>query len=275
MPRLVIIMPRERSTNRDKAFKIYKEHNGDITNREIANILETPEKTISGWKAKDKWSNKLNGVLQTKIRSTPKDNISKDAEKKELIEVAPIEIENHELTEKQRLFVAEYLTDFNATRAAMTAGYSKNIARQMGSRLLSKDNIQAEIRKQTELAFESLGLTTQRILMEYMKIAGADISDYVTFGQKEVQVMGAFGPVVDKDGNSVMKKVNYVDFKESSEVDGTLIQEVKQGKDGASIKLYDKQKALDTLAKYMKIIVGGVNINVQQNTINVTLEDDE
>ncbi|WP_368488256.1 terminase small subunit [Clostridium sp. BJN0013] len=47
-----------------------------------------------------------------------------------------------------------------------------------------------------------------------------------------------------------MKKVNYIDFKEISEVDGSLIQEIKQGKSGASIKLYDKQKALDTLAKY-------------------------
>lgn len=60
-------MARVRSPNRDKAFEIYKEHNGNIANREIANILDVPEKTISGWKVKDKW----NGVLQKKIRSTP------------------------------------------------------------------------------------------------------------------------------------------------------------------------------------------------------------
>jgi phage terminase small subunit len=55
---------RQRSPNRDKAFDIYKDNNGDITLREIANKLDTPEKTISAWKVKDKWNNRMNGVLQ-------------------------------------------------------------------------------------------------------------------------------------------------------------------------------------------------------------------
>jgi len=55
---------RQRSPNRDKAFELYKKHNGDITLREIANKLDTPEKTISAWKVKDKWNDRMNGVLQ-------------------------------------------------------------------------------------------------------------------------------------------------------------------------------------------------------------------
>lgn len=65
-------MPRQRSEERDKAFKIYKEHNGKIANREIARQLGIPEKSISGWKVKDKWDTQLNGVLQKNKRSTPK-----------------------------------------------------------------------------------------------------------------------------------------------------------------------------------------------------------
>jgi uncharacterized protein YjcR len=65
-------MPRERSPNRDKAFEIWKEHNGDIANRKIAEMLNVSEKTLAGWKVKDKWNEKLNGVLQTNERSTPK-----------------------------------------------------------------------------------------------------------------------------------------------------------------------------------------------------------
>ncbi|MBD8521512.1 phage terminase small subunit-related protein [Lysinibacillus fusiformis] len=42
-------MARARDPNRDKAFKIFKEHNGDITNRAIAEILDVPEKTIDSW----------------------------------------------------------------------------------------------------------------------------------------------------------------------------------------------------------------------------------
>lgn len=64
-------MARPRSDNRDKAFEIYKQHDGKITNRAIAEQLGINEKTIGGWKCKDKWDDELNGVLQTKIRSTP------------------------------------------------------------------------------------------------------------------------------------------------------------------------------------------------------------
>lgn len=65
-------MPKPRSPDRAKSFEIYKEHNGDIENRRIAEMLGISEKTVGGWKCKDAWEKKLNGVLQTKKRSTPK-----------------------------------------------------------------------------------------------------------------------------------------------------------------------------------------------------------
>lgn len=49
-------MPRERSPNRGKAHEIYKEHGGNITNREIASILDEDEKVIAVWKSRDKWN---------------------------------------------------------------------------------------------------------------------------------------------------------------------------------------------------------------------------
>jgi len=94
------------------------------------------------------------------------------------------------------------------------------------------------------------------IFQKYMDIAFSDITDYVTFGQEEVPVMAMYGPVEIKDEETgkkvpLTKRINVVKFKESSEVDGTLITEVKQGKDGASIKLADRMKALDWLAEHM------------------------
>ncbi|PGU94608.1 terminase [Bacillus cereus] len=70
-------MARQRSPDRDKAYEIFKEHNGDITNRKISELLSTSEKTVSektvgGWKSKDGWADKLNGVLHKNERSTPK-----------------------------------------------------------------------------------------------------------------------------------------------------------------------------------------------------------
>lgn len=75
-------MARVRSPNRDKAFDIYEQHNGNIANREIAKILDISEKTISGWKVKDKWNDKINGVLQKEIRSTPKAKRTKGGQPK-------------------------------------------------------------------------------------------------------------------------------------------------------------------------------------------------
>ena len=66
--------------------------------------------------------------------------------------------------------------------------------------------------------------------------------------------MGPFGPVVVKDEETgekveVKKEINVVRFKESTEVDGTLISEIRQGKDGANIKLADRMKAMEWLDK--------------------------
>ncbi|EJQ39758.1 hypothetical protein IEC_01346 [Bacillus toyonensis] len=70
-------MARQRSPDRNKAYEIFKEHNGDITNRKISELLSTSEKTVSektvgGWKSKDGWIDQLNGVLRKNERSTPK-----------------------------------------------------------------------------------------------------------------------------------------------------------------------------------------------------------
>lgn len=57
-------MPRGRSPNRDKAYEIYKQHGGKITNREIAARLDEDEKVIAVWKSRDKWN-----VVQQKKRN--------------------------------------------------------------------------------------------------------------------------------------------------------------------------------------------------------------
>ena len=53
-------------------------------------------------------------------------------------------------------------------------------------------------------------------------------------------------------------------FKQSEDVDGTLITEVKQGKDGVSIKLVDKMKALQWLADHMDIATAEQKAKIEQ-----------
>ena len=49
------------------------------------------------------------------------------------------------LTDQQQLFCSEYLTDRNATAAAIRAGYSKVSARCTSSRIMAKPKIKAHI----------------------------------------------------------------------------------------------------------------------------------
>lgn len=49
------------------------------------------------------------------------------------------------LNNRQRQFVTEYLIDYNATQAAIRAGYSKKTARSQGQRLLTKVDIKNAI----------------------------------------------------------------------------------------------------------------------------------
>ena len=94
-------MPRARDPNRDKAYEIYKKHKGKIQNREISKILKVPEKTVSGWKCKDKWNEKMNGVLQKNTEYSKQKN---NSQSKSGVEEVRQVIENPELTDKQRLF---------------------------------------------------------------------------------------------------------------------------------------------------------------------------
>lgn len=221
---------------------------------DIAEKLGISAGTIRGWKSKDKWDSRLNGTFQTNERSVPK-HTERSKQRRERSKPLPEPVvESEELTDKQRLFVMEYMRDFNATRAAIAVGYSKKTAYAIGWELLRKPQIQAEIKRLKEVIADELGLDIKRVIAEYMKIAFTDITDLLDFGQREVQVMGPFGPLFTgkgKDKKPVTKIVNFVDFKESGKIDGTVISEVKQGKDGVSIKLHDKLRALKELEKYL------------------------
>ena len=168
-------------------------------------------------------------------------------------------IQNPDLSDKQRLFCLYYVRCFNATKAYRKAyGCAYSTAAVEGFNTLRNPKIQNEIQALKQSRLNREFLDEHDIFQKYMDIAFADITDYVEFGREKVQVMGAFGPVEVKNPETgkkepLIKEVNTVRFRESGEVDGTLISEVKQGKDGASIKLLDRMKALDWLAEHMDL----------------------
>lgn len=223
---------------------------------EIASQLNLPEGTVRRWKSTYKWDGERSD--KNNERSANKTN-RKQKRGKVIAEDVEQVMENLELTDKQRLFCLHYVRCFNATKAYQKAyGCSYDTAASIGYRLLENDGVRDEIMRLKQSRLNRELLDEHDIFQKYMDIAFADITDYVEFGREEIQVMGAFGPVEIKDPETgekipLMKEVNTVRFRESAGVDGTLITEVKQGKDGASIKLADRMKALDWLANHMDL----------------------
>lgn len=68
------------------------------------------------------------------------------------------------LSNKRQRFVREYLVDFNATAAAIRAGYSKRTARMAGSRLMTNDDVSASVAAAQQKVAEKLDVTVEEVL---------------------------------------------------------------------------------------------------------------
>lgn len=260
-------MGRARDPNRNKAFEIYKEQDGKIDLAEIASQLNISPGTVRGWKSKDSWDKKLNGTFQKSMeRSKNKKAEEKKAAERDVEQV----MKNPDLTDKQRLFCIYYSRCFNATKAYQKAYECDYFtAKAHGFELLQSVAVKAEILRLKQSRLNRELLDEHDIFQKYMDIAFADVTDFVEFGQEEEIVVGSFGPVLVEDpatGKKVplKQKVNVIRFKESDQVDGTLIAEVKNGKNGASIKLTDRMKALDWLARHMNMATDEQKAKVEQ-----------
>lgn len=232
---------------KEKARVLYE--NG-VMLKDIAGQLDIPEGTVRSWKNRGKWSCNATQEKECNVAKKTKRN---KAEKKAVADEVESVMSNDDLTDKQRLFCIYYSKSFNATQSYKKAyGCSYEVALTEGPALKNNPRISSEIKRLKQIKLSEAYLEPGDVFQKYMDIAFSDITDYLSFGQEEVPVMGAFGPVVDKEtGETLMKIVNTVKFRESSDVDGTIISEVKQGKDGASIKLGDRMKALDWLTDHM------------------------
>lgn len=246
-------MPRAKNAKAEVARKLYEQ---GILLKDIAEQLDVPEGTVRSWKKRYDWDN---ATLQK-----PECNVAKESARKKKVQQAVAAdtasvSENPDLNEKQRLFCLYYVRCFNAVKAYQKAyGCSYETACGHGHELLKKVEIIAEINRLKQSRLNRELLDEHDIFQKYMDIAFADITDFVEFGQEEEYVIGQFGLVqvedpVTRKKAPLKQKVNTVRFKESDSIDGTLITEVKNGKNGASIKLADRMKALEWLAEHMDI----------------------
>lgn len=212
-------MAKQRDPLRDEAKRLFDEANGEITNREIAARLGIDEKKIAVWKQRDGWT-----VVQQKKIIQQKTKAQQKKTDKKVVKAAA---KNTELTEQQKMFCLLYVKTYNATQSYMRA-YEVNYrtAHSYGYTQLQQPKIREEIKRLQAVKNEALLVGAQDVIELHMRIAFADITDFFEF------------------------KGVIVRLKDSSELDGQLISEVKETEQGVSLKLADRQKSLDFLERY-------------------------
>ncbi|MDO8159640.1 terminase [Bacillus toyonensis] len=261
-----------RSPERDKAFEMYKNSKGEIPIEDIAADLGKSVSLIRKWKTIDKWDENITGNITTGKKVITKVENPKTKKKLKAI------LEDEELSEKERLFCLYYVKYFNGTQAALKSGYTKESAHVQASRLLRRERVSSYIKELKGELVENVFVEALDVLKEYIKIAFADITNYVTFGQREVELEPLEKTSVDEEGKEVTefitetRMMNYIDLAESDRVDGSIITEVKQGRDGISIKLADKMKALDKLAQYFDLVPDNFKRQIEEERHKMQME---
>lgn len=232
--------------------------------------------TLKSRKSREKWSRDPSKKVATikkdatqKVATNKKQPTTEQREEKEPV------IMNDELTDKQRLFCIYYLKYFNATKAYQKAyGCSYESAMVSGHHHLRKPKIRREIEKIKEERTAEKLLSVDAVIQKYIDIAFADITDFAEFGKKPVSVSKVIvGFDEDKEPiyEEQIQHYNYVDFKDHKEVDGTIITEVRQGKDGVAIKLADKMKALEMLTKYLDFLPETTKRKLEEEKLKLEL----
>lgn len=210
--------------------------------KDIAEKYGTTINTVKSWKKRYGWNreegaHKSKKGAHTKSKGAPTAAVPIDDGTKETLQ-------NDELTPEQQMFCIYYSRTFNATQSYLNAyGCSYESAMVEGSKSLRKPKIRAEIERLKEIKRQQIVAGTDDIVELQMRIAFADIGNYMSFGQKEIE---------DPE-TGIEYMVSTVDLKESQNTDTQIIQEVKRGKDGVSIKLADRQKAIDWLTTFFEL----------------------
>lgn len=107
---------------------------------------------------------------------------------------------------RQHFFVLEYLIDLDAKAAAIRAGYGANHARTTGARLLRRTEIAAAIRAAMAERAARLGITAERVIEEYVRIAFVDLQ---LVG--DLDSVGEYLAQVSEDGDDAAAALAYVE----------------------------------------------------------------
>lgn len=139
------------------------------------------------------------------------------------------------INRKQQRFCEEYVIDWNATRAAIAAGYSVKTAKQIATENLSKPYLREYIDEIQKDLSKLSGVTALRNILELKKIAYASMSQFKDDWMTEKEFDS-----LSEEQLSCISDVQY----QTKTTGGTTETIVK-------FKLHDKQRAIENLNKML------------------------
>lgn len=154
------------------------------------------------------------------------------------------------LKARQQLFVEEYLMSFNATQAALAAGYSPRSAGSIGAENLKKPEIFAEIQRR----MQATAMLADEVLMRLAAQARGSMADFL---DNENRLDLAAGRTAEK--LHLLKKMKQRRRIEQGD-DDRLIETVE-----TEFELYDAQRALELLGKHHGVLKEV--LNSEQNIV--------
>ena len=146
------------------------------------------------------------------------------------------------LTPRQQRFVQEYVVDLNATQASIRAGYSPNGARVRGTQLLANSNIQDALGHSQEERRLRVELEAADVVRQLAAVAFANIADFVTWAERGVRLRPA-------------EKIDQIKL--------AAVQSVTSGQHGVTVRLHDKLRALELLAKHLGMFQENTRVELE------------
>lgn len=147
------------------------------------------------------------------------------------------------LTDKQRRFVEEYCVDFNATQAAIRAGYSEHSASEIGWENLRKP----QIREAIEARLDELSMSAAEATKRLTEWGRGDLSPFLTpDGRLDLTSETARRHI------HLLKKVKITERMIAGDDDQAIIER------RAEIDLHDAKDAVVQIAKIRGLYVDRV-----------------
>jgi phage terminase small subunit len=151
------------------------------------------------------------------------------------------------LTDKQEMFVIEYLKCFNATKAARKAGYSDKTAGSIGSENLQKPEIASRIRAH----MEQHAMDANEVLYHLAQIGRGDMDDLVD-SKGSIDLYKAR----DAGRTNLIKRIKTKTIVTANDKDG-------EGSDvfESETEAYDRMKALELIGKHLAMWTERVRVD--------------